>query len=142
MLPYKNPKFPSPPSRVSALIFFFATTFARLIFLVPDSQNWSQIWPVFLQYPNPDSMYTYAHVGFRKKGCITCRNMPQILGLKRRCGLYSRTSFLRGYFKKTHRLKFTLSYVAFSKCVPNLRETLTYQPIHMYKDCMIIYFHL
>ena len=50
--------------------------------------------------------------------------------------------FFEGIFWKMHCLKFTPSDVAFSKCVPNLRETLTYQPIHLYKDCLIIYFHL
>ena len=35
---------------------------------------------------------------YHRKGCTTRRNTPQILGLKRWCGFYSRTSFLRDYF--------------------------------------------
>ena len=45
---------------------------------------------------------------YLRKGCITCWNLSQILALKRRCGLYSRTNFLRDYFWRFFSEKVTI----------------------------------
>ena len=70
---------------------------ARIAVLALDLKPWANtadLRPV----TGSIQKFLVKYINNRRKGCINCRNLPQILALKKRCRLYSKTNVLRDHF--------------------------------------------